>query len=180
MFCPKCAAHNLDDAKFCRACGADISLVPQVMSGQMSERIANADAGRVESRDARRERRPASIEHAFKKLFVGIAFLLIAILSFSGVFGVGRWGLWMLIPALAMLGEGIGGFARVKQQQQQMRAINPPSYAPPYDALSQQQQQRVSALNSLRTGELVERPPSVTEGTTRHLGIPIERTSNDS
>ncbi|MFN2482444.1 MAG: zinc-ribbon domain-containing protein, partial [Pyrinomonadaceae bacterium] len=36
MFCPKCAAHNLDEAKFCRACGADISLVPQALTGQLA------------------------------------------------------------------------------------------------------------------------------------------------
>ena len=36
MFCPKCATQNLDGASFCRTCGANISLVPQALTGQMS------------------------------------------------------------------------------------------------------------------------------------------------
>lgn len=35
MFCPKCAEQNLDDAKFCRACGANVSLVPQALTGSL-------------------------------------------------------------------------------------------------------------------------------------------------
>lgn len=27
MFCPRCAAQNLDDAKFCRACGTNLETV---------------------------------------------------------------------------------------------------------------------------------------------------------
>ena len=34
MFCPKCASQNVDGAHFCRACGANISLVPQALTGQ--------------------------------------------------------------------------------------------------------------------------------------------------
>src|ERR1051326_6573590 len=34
-FCPKCATQNLDGASFCRGCGANISLVPQALTGQM-------------------------------------------------------------------------------------------------------------------------------------------------
>ncbi|MGH9956462.1 MAG: zinc-ribbon domain-containing protein, partial [Pyrinomonadaceae bacterium] len=33
MFCPKCAAQNLDGASYCRVCGANISLVPQAITG---------------------------------------------------------------------------------------------------------------------------------------------------
>ena len=35
MFCPKCATQNLEGASFCRTCGANISLVPQALTGQM-------------------------------------------------------------------------------------------------------------------------------------------------
>ncbi|MGH9903752.1 MAG: zinc-ribbon domain-containing protein, partial [Pyrinomonadaceae bacterium] len=37
MFCPRCAAQNVDDASFCRACGTNISLVPQALTGRFSE-----------------------------------------------------------------------------------------------------------------------------------------------
>ncbi len=35
MFCPKCATQNVDGASFCRSCGANISLIPQALSGQL-------------------------------------------------------------------------------------------------------------------------------------------------
>ena len=35
MFCPKCATQNLDGASFCRSCGANISLIPQALAGQV-------------------------------------------------------------------------------------------------------------------------------------------------
>ena len=37
MFCPKCATQNLDGASFCRTCGANISLVPQALTGQITK-----------------------------------------------------------------------------------------------------------------------------------------------
>lgn len=36
-YCPKCAAQNAEDAKFCRSCGANISLVSQALSGELLE-----------------------------------------------------------------------------------------------------------------------------------------------
>ena len=33
MFCPHCAAQNLDDAKFCRVCGVNLESVALAMSG---------------------------------------------------------------------------------------------------------------------------------------------------
>ena len=44
MFCPKCASQNIDGASFCRVCGANISLVPQALSGQLP--VANDDGAR--------------------------------------------------------------------------------------------------------------------------------------
>ena len=32
MYCPTCAAQNVDNAQFCRACGADISFLSQAMT----------------------------------------------------------------------------------------------------------------------------------------------------
>ncbi len=41
MFCPRCAAQNLDDAKFCRACGTNLESIALALSG----RYLPADAG---------------------------------------------------------------------------------------------------------------------------------------
>ena len=43
MFCPRCAADNSDDAKYCRACGADIHLVPQALTGLLPAEVTEAE-----------------------------------------------------------------------------------------------------------------------------------------
>ena len=103
MFCPKCASQNIDGASFCRVCGANISLVPHALAGQLP--VADDDS-REGRRSRRRSRRPPSIEHAMKNVFTGVAFLFVSIaLSFSVM---GRfWWFWMLIPAFSCLGTGV-------------------------------------------------------------------------
>ena len=34
MYCPRCAAQNLDDAKFCRGCGTSLETVELALAGQ--------------------------------------------------------------------------------------------------------------------------------------------------
>lgn len=34
MYCPRCAAQNLEDVKFCRACGTNLETVALALSGQ--------------------------------------------------------------------------------------------------------------------------------------------------
>ena len=43
MYCPRCAAQNLDDAKFCRGCGTSLETVALALSGQYHP--ANAGEG---------------------------------------------------------------------------------------------------------------------------------------
>ncbi len=153
MFCPKCATNNLDGASFCRGCGANISMVPQALTGQ----IAPPPAGEIEETGRRRGKRgkEATLDHAFKNIFMGIAFFIVAI-ALSRSIGQ-AWWFWMLIPAFSMMGTGIAQYIRLKERQKQAYLQPPPSrsYIEP-----------AQAPNELR-------PPvaSVTEGTTRHLGV---------
>lgn len=166
MFCPKCATQNLDGAKFCRSCGANVSLVPQALSGQLPQAAPDdyLDYGRKRKRHGRRE---PSLDHAFRSAFMGIAFLLVAIaLSFSRM-GMGWW-FWMLIPAFSMMGTGVAQYIRLKERERRAFPTgnyNQPSLQPPL-----QPSMYVGANPARSTGELVPPPPSVTEGTTRHLG----------
>lgn len=161
MFCPKCAAQNLEGASFCRVCGVNISLVEHAISGQLQK--AQPEEVELTGRARRRHgRRELSLDHAFKNVFMGVAFLLVAIaLAFSRM-GTGWW-FWMLIPAFSMMGTGIAQYIRLKERQKRtlpipmQQASFPP--APP-----------VNSFPAPATGELVSPPPSVTEGTTRHLG----------
>jgi hypothetical protein len=164
MFCPKCAAQNLEGASFCRVCGANISLIPQALSGQLPQ-AREDDQGLEIGRRALRKlgRREPSLDHAFKNIFMGIAFLLVSVaLAFSRM-GYGWW-FWMLIPAFSMMGSGVAQYIRLKEREK--RAFQPGTMAQP----SMQPPRHPDSFPVRNTGELVPPPPSVTEGTTRHLG----------
>jgi hypothetical protein len=163
MFCPKCAAQNVDGASFCRVCGANISLIPQALSGQLPQARPDEDL-ELGSRARRRYgKREPSLDHAFKNVFMGIAFLIVSMaLAFSRM-GTGWW-FWMLIPAFSMMGTGVAQYIRLKEREKQSLPIGTsrqPSFQP---------QPQVDVFPTRSTGELIPPPASVTEGTTRHLG----------
>ena len=162
MFCPKCAGQNLDGASYCRVCGANISLVPQALSGQLPG-APEEGLSRREARSRRRYGKEVGLDGAFRNAFMGLAFLFIAIaLSFSG--GGHGWWFWMLIPAFSMMGTGVAQYIRVKEHEKRTMLagglVQPPIQASPV----------VNTFPARGTGEIVSSPPSVTEGTTRHLG----------
>jgi hypothetical protein len=163
MFCPKCATPNLEGASFCRVCGANISLVPQAVSGQLS---VPEDESCTSSLSRRRRRKELSLDNAFRSAFMGLGFLFVSMaLAFSAM---GRgWWFWMLIPAFSMMGTGIAQYIRVKEQQK--KALGQNLSAP----AAFQATPRVAAFPPRNTGELVPPPASVTEGTTRHLGAEV-------
>src|SRR6185503_11850613 len=113
MFCPKCASQNLEGAKFCRSCGANVSLVSQALSGQLPQ--AAPEEIDLSCRTGRRAgRRQPSLDSAIKNVFMGIAFMVVAIaLAFSRM-GYGWW-FWMLIPAFSMMGTGVAQYIRLKE-----------------------------------------------------------------
>jgi hypothetical protein len=160
MFCPKCATQNLEGASFCRSCGANISLIPQALTGQIPEAVP--DDSRM-GRRARRRGKELSLDHAFKNIFMGVAFLIVAI-ALSRSIGAGWW-FWMLLPAFSMMGTGVAQYIRLKEQEKRSPMISAPinqplpNYSPPRN------------LSRPNTGELLAPVPSVTEGTTRHLGV---------
>ena len=152
MFCPKCATQNLDGASFCRACGANISLVPQALTGQI---VPPPVEEVVEGR--RRRRKEATLDQSFRSMFMGFAFLLVAIaLSRSGM-GTGWW-FWLLLPAFSMMGTGIAQYIRVREKEKRTSLQAPPIG-------------RAFPERPRNMDELMPPASSVTEGTTRHLGV---------
>ena len=147
MFCPKCATQNLDGASFCRGCGANISLVPQALTGQLAR--PEDDTPVLHERGHRRRRRELTLDEAFKNVFLGIAFFVIAIVL-SRTIGQ-FWWFWMLLPAFSLMGRGIAQYIRIRDRQKQHQPHLPSS--------------------PVRHTEQLMPPhvPSVTEGTTRHL-----------
>ena len=156
MFCPKCASQNVEGAHFCRACGANISLVPQALTGQLP-----VAASEESINHGRRRRREPTFDEGVRNVVMGFGFIAVAIALalFGRPIGAQIWWFWMLIPAFAMLGKGISEIVRFNQAK-----VPPPNqqqmpYAPPYEALP-----------PTKAAELRGPVASVTEGTTRHLG----------
>src|SRR5215216_3256433 len=123
MFCPKCAAQNLDGASFCRTCGANISLVPQALTGQLPQ--SSLEEIVEGSRRRRRQGRELTLDHSFKNIFMGIAFLIVAI-ALSRTIGQ-TWWFWMLLPAFSMMGTGIAQYIRVREKEKRSSLVAPPA-----------------------------------------------------
>jgi hypothetical protein len=177
MFCPKCGTPNTDEAKFCRACGTDISLVPQAVTGVLAERLAaeEEDSGsRRDRRARRRHNQPISIERAVRSFFMGLAFIFVAFAARTWAPAGNIWWFWMLIPAFGMLADGVSTYLRLAEEKK--RPAAPPFYTPAQTSVPPVP--RVGELPQRNTGEMIP-PPSVTEGTTRHLGVPVERTRGE-
>jgi len=168
MFCPKCATQNLDGASFCRSCGANISLIPQALSGHVPQQSLDDS----ESHGRRRRGKECTLDQSFKNIFMGIAFLIVAI-ALSRTIGQGWW-FWMLLPAFSMMGTGIAQYIRIKEREKRTLDVPMqntfPARGTPAD---------LSAVP--RTGQLMPPVPSVTEGTTRHLSTdpPSRRVESD-
>ena len=167
MFCPKCATQNTEGASFCRSCGANISLVPRALTGQLPEAspVTFGESRREFRRRLRHSGKPSMAE-GIRQISMGVGFLLVAMAIglFGREMGGQVWWFWMLIPAFALLGKGISQIVQAKQQDKSL----PGPSATLSNTLSSQQP--LSALPPRNTAQLVPTPPSVTEGTTRHLG----------
>lgn len=154
MFCPKCATQNIEGASFCRACGANISLVSQALSGQLP-----VEEQPFDRYSRRRRRREPNIEEAIRSIVMGIAFVVVAILVGKYAPAGALWWYWMLIPAAGSLGKGIAELARLKSSK--IKDVDPSQ--PQVNAV------RLQDLPAPKTGELLAPVSSVTEGTTRLL-----------
>ena len=160
MYCPQCA-NPIDGTKFCRSCGTNVSLVPQALAGQLPAPTGEGQEWRPGRRH--RSRQPAIDRGFVTTFFTGIAFLIAAfVVSFrvpSGIF----WGWSFLIPALACLGDAVGGYLKFRDQRRQEQ-IPAPQYTPP----SNQPNPPLPEISAPTTSELIP-PTSITEDTTKRL-----------
>ncbi|HEX8748502.1 MAG TPA: zinc ribbon domain-containing protein [Pyrinomonadaceae bacterium] len=144
MYCQQCGAE-VGEAKFCRKCGAPSGTAP--LSLQQAVPAAS----------------PPDYEKGFKKLFMGLAFLTIAIFP---IFTSGKFWWWMLFPAVPLLAAGIGEFMRARHAPALPTARAASLTAVEGRTRSPSQNELPRARD---TAELLPQPFSVTEGTTRTL-----------
>jgi hypothetical protein len=137
MYCPKCGVQNIEEAKFCRMCGASF----QMLSSTLSPYTA-----------------PPNYERAIRKLFMGIGLLLIALVS---TFSHRGFFWWMIFPAIPMVSKGIEALIQNKHAHNLAAAPRQTTL----QSQNSSKQADYASIRARQTGELV--PPSVTENTTK-------------
>ncbi len=149
MYCPTCAAQNIDNAQFCRACGADISFLSKAMTRRLPEKEQQ------------------SAEKGLRYSFIGAGFLLIAIIMLFAAPAPANWALCfsMLCAAFPMLGSGIAKMLYVRRYEQGLTSGRAEA--------QKVTGQSVTQLPPRNTSEIVQ-PPSITEGTTKILKVPAD------
>ena len=169
MYCPKCAAENIETASYCRSCGMDVRFVSQALSGQLPvERPSQEIAQPYIGPKKRKEDESANLGKGIENIFIGIGFLLVSFAILRFMPGGFIWWYWMLIPAFACIGKGISHFVRLKGVERKVL---------PQKTFSEIENTRPT-FSELPTAEpnpnFIFQPKSVTEATTRHLGTPVE------
>jgi hypothetical protein len=152
MFCPKCAEQNLDDAKFCRSCGANVSLVAQALTSGLQLDI-NAD----------REKQASGVMYTIISL--GLAALAIVILFLAPP--QDGWAIFFatMIAACVMFGVAVRNFVSAQHHER------------PFNLNANKRTAELKAQEGAAGGELppardtasMVTPASVTESTTRNL-----------
>jgi hypothetical protein len=168
MYCPRCAAQNVDDAKFCRACGADIRLVPHALAGRLARREEEED----DDDDAADAGGEASVERGVRKLVFGVCYMVVFLLSMFYFRQLWWMTFWFVFPAISKISAGVGILARASHESRQLRGANTGQLRA--NETSALPRVRLNEIAPADTSEIVAPPLSVTEGTTRHLGA-VER-----
>jgi hypothetical protein len=174
MFCPNCGVHQTGDRRFCPACGQNLALIFQAMSGSFAQPSPIA-AGK-ESLEERRRR--YELSKGVKLTIIGGAFL--AIQFFGFIFsipfrsGSSPFGFFSFI-ALILMAVGVSKLVNARPVAQVNRFNYTASPPPPvYEQIPPQQvvaQDLAVHPDAPPTGDLVDtrQPPSVTEDDTQHL-----------
>jgi len=131
----------------------------------MTGQIMKAPAEEVEE-GKRRPGKEVTLDQSFKNIFLGVAFLLVAIALSRSMMGRGWW-FWMLLPAFSMMGTGIAQYIRVREREKRASLAAPPAM----QAFPNRADLFQSQMPPRNPDELMAPAPSVTEGTTRHLGV---------
>jgi hypothetical protein len=187
MYCPKCAAP-IDGVKFCRQCGANVSLVPQALTGQLpvltqaaSPALPTQDAALEPRQRKHRHAQPAeptstsSMAHAFNHILFGLGFLVAAALVSRNA----SWGWVFIFPAMGAFGKAVSEYYRAAEARQQTAWQPPANASLPVQAAVPSIPVQVPTTAELKlpaAAQDLAQPVSVTEHTTALLDPAQQKT----
>ena len=151
MYCPKCASQNNDEAKFCRGCGANLSLISQALTGEPLQ-VRQGKQGKSEDKS------PPSFPNGVATIVAGFGFIIAAFGALYYAPAGNIWWFWMFIPAFGTIGKGVAECLGAKQLSRS--SPGPAQMTPPKLDTNELPPPRI-------TPELSAPPSSVTESTTR-------------
>jgi zinc ribbon protein len=118
MYCPRCAAQSVDDAKFCRSCGADLKSVALALAGQnLPAKGGKGKAKRSNAEKSPEEKRSKGVRDAIEgaTLLVGSLLICLAINLLSNhpdrIAVMGLWAVffgWMACWGVIAIASGLG------------------------------------------------------------------------
>ncbi len=186
MFCPKCGTKNPEDGKFCRSCGTALASVSAAISGDLSGGMGETDldprSTYLSNEEGRRKDPHEVYGDGVKGVITGFGFLIVSLaLLFTGVAGGKAWWWALLFPAFFGFARGVSDIVKSRKMLETRRSptsVPPPrsmvGSVPANTSLPSPQTDFIPANveSRYKTGDLV--PPSVTDGTTRHLEMNSE------
>ena len=172
MYCPRCAAQNLDDAKFCRACGTNLESVALALSGEhRPAKLGKDRGGDTLDEMSWLEKRNEAVSSIIKgtglmaaSLLIGVALGLFSKAADWIIIWVGLAG-WMACWGVISMTSGIGTLLESKSMLRYIKRTSQETLAPAAQSLL--------ADDSRRIPDALAPPISVTEYTTEPL--PKER-----
>lgn len=173
MFCPRCAAQNLDDAKFCRACGTNLETVALALADKYHPANKGSDKAQdpfkswLETRQEGVDKIVKGIGWFLSSMLIGVALGLFSnthdwIIIWMCLVG------WMAVLGIISIVTGTAGLMESRFMRRQL-GQGSGSSAPPVQSLPSGDRMMI---NEAVTSPMLQPQSSVTEHTTTRLMKP--------
>jgi hypothetical protein len=162
MYCPKCGTENPNDGSFCRGCGANLVNVLAFVEGTIT----------TEGNSVADEKNAHLYSSGVRNVILAMGFVVASIFIKSMPGDTYFW-LLSLFPGICLLASGITRILKFEElkklREEKISNARLFPQSQPIQSLPPSQADYIKPRSKYKTEELVERPPSVTEETTRHL-----------